>query len=189
MKKKSNARLFKVYLGAVVIFATSVGSVLAAGISIGASARGTEFGQGVYLIKACDDWIQLNLVAGETGSKGAPAGYSALTGITIDGLDVTKCSSTKFSIGARSSNGSVLPLYRTDKQKFMCSQKACVIGSNAQADFDLAVSSKKVVSLSVSNSYHSLTYNSSTATYTVTFTQPAILATDVSSLIIQSSSI
>ena len=71
----------------------------------------------------------------------------------------------------------------------MCSQKACVIGSNAQADFDLAVSSKKVVSLSVSNSYHSLTYNSSTATYTVTFTQPAILATDVSSLIIQSSSI
>jgi hypothetical protein len=189
MKKQSNGRLFKVYLGAVVIFATSVGSVLAAGINIGASTRGTEFGQGVYLIKACDDWIQLNLVVGATGANGAPAGYSALTGITIEGLDVSKCSSTKFSIGARSASGSVLPLYRTDRQRYMCSQKACVIGTNAQADFDLAVSSKKVVSLSVSNSYHSLSYSSSTATYTVSFTQPAILATDVSSLIIQSSSI
>ena len=189
MKKKSNVRLFKVYLAAVVIFATSVGSVLAAGITIGNPYKNTEFGQGVFLIKACDDWIQLNLVAGATGANGAPAGYSALTGITIDGLDVAKCVSTKFSIGARSAIGSVLPLYRTDRQRYMCSQKACVIGTNAQADFDLTVSSKKVVSLFVSNSYHSLSYDSSTATYTVIFTQPAILATDVSSLIIQSSSI
>ena len=189
MKKKSNVRLFKVYLGAVVIFATSVGSVLAAGITIGNPYKNTEFGQGVFLIKACDDWIQLNLVAGATGANGAPAGYSALTGITIDGLDVAKCVSTKFSIGARSAIGSVLPLYRTDRQRYMCSQKACVIGTNAQADFDLTVSSKKVVCLFVSNSYHSLSYDSSTATYTVIFTQPAILATDVSSLIIQSSSI
>ena len=189
MKKQSNGRLFKVYLGAVVIVTTSVGSVLATGVTIGTSAKSTEFGQGVFLIKACDDWIQLNLVAGTTGANGAPAGYSALTGITIDGLDVAKCVSTKFSIGARGASGSVLPLYRTDKYKFMCSQKACVIGTNAQADFDLTVSPKKVVSLSVSNSYHSLSYDSSTATYTVTFTQPAILATDVSSLIIQSSSI
>ena len=189
MKKKSDARLFKIYLAAVVIFTSSVGSVLASGINVNDSTNGTEFGRGIYLIKACDSWIQLNLVAGETGSNGAPAGYSALTGITISGLDVAKCTSKKLSIGARSSNGSVLPLYRTDRQKFMCSQKACVIGSNAQANFDLVVSAKKVVSLSVSNSYHSLSYNSSTATYTVTFTQPAILATDVSSLIIQSSSI
>jgi len=189
MKKQSNGRLFKVYLGAVVIFATSVGSVLAAGITIGNPYKNTEFGQGVFLIKACDDWIQLNLVAGATGANGAPAGYSALTGITIDGLDTVKCKSTKFTIGARNSSSVMLPLYRTDKFKFLCADKSCVIGKNAEGDFDLSISALQVASLKVSDSFHTLSFNSSTGVFTVNFTQPTILATDVSSLTIQSSSI
>ena len=189
MKKQSNGRLLKVYLGAVVIFATSVGSVLAAGITIGNPYKNTEFGQGVYLIKACDDWVKLNLVAGATGSNGAPAGYSALTGITIDGLDTVKCKSTKFTIGARNSSSAVLPLYRTDKYKLLCADKACVIGKSAEGDFDLSISSQSVASLTISDTYHTLLFNSSTGLFTVNFTQPTILATDVSSLIIQSSTI
>jgi len=189
MKKQTNGRLFKVYLGAVVIFATSVGSVLAAGINIGDPTKGTEFGQGIYLIKACDDWVKLNLVAGATGSNGAPAGYSALIGITIDGLDTAKCKGIKFTIGARNSSSAVLPLYRTDKNKVLCAEKACVIGKSSEGDFDLSISALQVAALTISDSYHTLSFNSSTGIYTVIFTQPTILATDVSSLIIQSSSI
>ena len=189
MKKQSNGRLVKVYLGAVVIFATSIGSVLASGITIGDPIKGTEFGQGVFLIKACDDWIKLNLVAGATGANGAPAGYSALTGITISGLDRTKCNSTKFKIGARDSNGAILPLFRTDRQSKLCADKACVIGKSAEGDFDLSISSQKVASLSISDSYLTLSFNSSTGVFTVSFSYPTILATSVSSLTIQSSNI
>jgi hypothetical protein len=189
MKKQSNTRLFRVYLGTIVIFATSIGSVLAAGINIGDPTKGTEFGQGIYLIKACDDWVKLNLAAGATGANGAPAGYSALTGITIDGLDTAKCKSTKFTIGARNSFGAVLPLYRIDKNKVLCADKACVIGKSAEGDFDLSISALQIAALTISDSYHTLSFNSSTGIYTVTFTQPTILATDVSSIFIQSSSI
>jgi hypothetical protein len=189
MKKQSNTRLFRVYLGTIVIFATSIGSVLAAGINIGDPTKGTEFGQGIYLIKACDDWVKLNLAAGATGANGAPAGYSALTGITIDGLDTAKCKSTKFTIGARNSSGAVLPLYRIDKNKVLCADKACVIGKSAEGDFDLSISALQIAALTISDSYHTLSFNSSTGIYTVTFTQPTILATDVSSIFIQSLSI
>ena len=189
MKKLSNARLFKVYLGALVIVFTSVGSVLASGITIGNPYKNTEFGQGVYLIKACDDWVKLNLVAGATGANGAPAGYSALIGITIDGLDTAKCKSTKFTIGARNASSTLLPLYRTDKYKLLCADKACVIGKSAEGDFDLSISALQVASLTISDSYHTLSFSSQNGVFTVTFTQPAILATDISSLTIQSSSI
>ena len=189
MKRQLNTRLFRVYLGAGVIVSTSIGSVLASGITIGTPDRNTEFGQGVYLIKACDDWVKLNLVTGATGAYGAPAGYSALTGITIDGLDTVKCKSTKFTIGARNSSSVMLPLYRTDKFKFLCADKSCVIGKNAEGDFDLSISALQIASLTVSDSFHTLSFNSSTGVFTVNFTQPTILATDVSSLTIQSSSI
>lgn len=190
MNREPGGRIFRALIGAGIILIASLGSVLAANIAIGNSNQPREFGQGVYQIKACDTWIQLNLVNGATGQFGAPSGFSALTGITIQGLDASQCKSTQFSMRAVDSSIAILPIYRTDGKVQMCTVKPlCVIGKNAEADLMISVSSKAAVSLVGADGYHSMTYNSSTGTYTISFAQPGQLAVDVSDLTIQSSSI
>jgi hypothetical protein len=188
MERLSKPKAFRAVLGAMIILVTTVGSVLAANIAIGNSGKGAEFGQGVFTIKACDTWIQLNLVNGPTGQYGAPAGLSALTGVTIQGLNPTACKSTKFTIQAIGSGTTVLPVYRTDKKSNMCTtMPVCVIGRNAESDLVLTIDSSASVSLYGSDSYHQLSFDSSSGIYSVSFTQPGQLARDISTLTIQSS--
>lgn len=188
MNREPGGRAFRALTGAGIILITSLGSVLAASIAIGNSNQPREFGQGVYQIKACDTWIQMDLVNGPTGQYGAPEGLSALTGITIQGLDASQCKSTKFTIQALSSSVSVLPIYRTDKKIQMCTvNPVCVIGKNAESDLVVSVSSSGSVSLSGSDSYHSMSYSSSTGVYKISLTQPGQLARDIANLTIQSS--
>ena len=188
MRNISRPRVFRASLGLALILFTGVGSVLAANIAIGNSKK-LEFGQGVYTIKACDTWIQLNLVSGPTGQYGAPAGLSALTGVTVQGLMPSQCKSTHFTIQAIDTSNKVLALYRTDGKTILCSSSpACVIGKNSASDLVLTIDSQATVSLSNPDSYHQMTYNSSKGLYTFTFTQPGQLARDISTLTIQSSS-
>ncbi len=188
MDTNSTPRVFRAILGIFLILFTGVGSVLAANIAIGTSAKPTEFGNGVFTIKACDSWIQLNLVNGPTGQYGAPAGLSALTGVTVQGLMPSKCPSTKFTVQAIGSGSTILPVYRTGSQTVLCtSNPVCVIGKNSASDLILTVSSMGVVSLYNPDSYHQLVYNSTSGIYTFTFTQPGQLARDISTLTIQSS--
>ena len=190
MNREPRGRAFRALTGAGIILIASLGSVLAANIAIGNSNQPREFGQGVYQIKACDSWIQMDLVNGATGQYGAPEGLSALTGITIQGLDASQCKSTKFTIQAVSSGVTALPIYRTDKKVQMCTvNPVCVIGKTAESDLVVVVNSSGSVSLYGSDSYHSMTYSSSTGVYKISFTQPGQLARDVADLTIQSSSI
>ena len=190
MNREPRGRVFRALTGAGIILLASLGSVLAANIAIGNSNQPTEFGQGVFSFKACDSWIQLGLLNGATGKNGAPSGLSALTGITIQGLDVSKCKSTRFTIRAIDSSNKVLPVYRTDKKSQMCTENPiCVIGKNAESDLVVDVSSKGSVSLSDSDDYHSMSYGSSTGTYTILFDQPGQLARDIANLTIQSASL
>jgi hypothetical protein len=188
MNREPRGRASRVLTGVGIILLTSLGSVLAANIAIGNSNKAAEFGQGTYTMKACDTWIQLNLVSGPTGQYGAPAGLSALTGITVQELMPTQCPSTKFTVRALDSSAKILPLYRTDQNTTLCSSKPyCVIGKNSESDLILVVSSGGVVSLFNPDVYHQLAYNSSTGIYTFTFTQPGQLAQSISTVTIQSS--
>lgn len=190
MNREPRGRIFRAITGAGIILLASLGSVLAANIAIGNSNQPTEFGQGVFSFKACDSWIQMDLVNGATGKNGAPSGLSALTGITIQGLDASKCKSTRFTIRAIDSSNKVLPIYRTDKKSQMCTvSPICVIGKTAESDLVVEVSSRGSVSLSDSDDYHSMSYSSSTGIYTISFDQPGQLARDVANLTIQSASI
>jgi hypothetical protein len=190
MNHSSKPKAFRASLGAFIVLVATIGSALAANIGIGNSDKGSEFGQGVFTIKACDTWIQLNLVAGATGQNGAPAGLSALTGINLEGLMPTQCRSTKFTLQALDSNGKVLPLYRTDQTGSLCSTKPfCVIGKNSESDLILVISSTGSVSLSNPDTYHQLSYNSTTGSYTFSFTQPGQLAQTISTLTVQSSAL
>jgi hypothetical protein len=188
MNREPRGRVFRALTGAGIILIASIGSVMAANIAIGNSNKAAEFGQGIYTMKACDTWIQLNLVTGPTGQYGAPAGLSALTGVTVQGLMPAKCPSTKFTIRALDSSAKILPLYRTDQYTTLCSSKPiCIIGKNSESDLILVVSASGVVSLFNPDTYHQLAFNSSSGIYTFTFTQPGQLAQDISTLTIQSS--
>lgn len=74
-KKKSNTRNLKIALGlAAVILIPTIGSTLAASITIG-SANSLEFGQGATSTAACDDEITITPVSTyySTGSFGLSA--------------------------------------------------------------------------------------------------------------------
>jgi hypothetical protein len=188
MNRISKPRALRASAGALIVLVATLGSALAANIAIGNSPKGSEFGQGTFTIKACDTWIQLNLLAGATGQYGAPAGLSALTGISVQGLMPSQCPSTKFTFQALDSSGKVLPLYRTSNTAELCSAKPfCNIGKNSESDLILSISASGVVTLFNPDSYHQLSYNSTTGIYTFSFTQPGQLAQSIATLTLQSS--
>lgn len=189
MIHKGRVRSIKFNVGASILLTVTIGTALAANFAMGAPDITTEFGQGVYSLKACDSWIQLNVIAGPTGKYGAPAGYSALTGVSIEGLDASKCANTRFAIGAIGSNDEDIPLYRTDTSRYLCSDQRCESDTNSQTSFALSIDNSSVVSLAQTNGYYSLSYDDQTGVYTVSFKQPAVLASEVSQLTIQSSGI
>ena len=189
MKRGNKSYALRAVIGGAVIVLASFGSSLAANISIGNSSGKVEFGQGEFTLKVCDSWIQLNLISGATGQNGAPAGLSALTGITIEGLDATQCKSTKFTIQAIDQSLNPLPIYRTDGKSKLCSETSCQIGKSAESDLVVQVSSSGVVALDSSDQYRTLTFDSSTGIYQIAFAKPAQLARDITDLTIQSSAL
>ena len=188
MNREPRGRAFRALTGASIILIASLGSVLAANIAIGNSNNSTEFGQGEFTLKACDSWIQLDLVNGATGQNGAPSGLSALTGITIQGLDASQCRSTQFTIRAVDVSANPLPILRTDGKSSLCSSTPCTIGTNAESDLIVQVSEFGAVALNSSNSYRSLTFDDSLGIYKISFTKPGQLARDISDITIQSAS-
>ena len=168
---------------------TGMGSILAANINISTAARGQEFGQGEYRIKACDSWVNLDLIQGATGEQGAPEGFSALTGISISGLDTQQCSNISFTITALDPQGNALPLYRTDSISQMCGAADCTDPSVNNSRFTLNIDTTGIPALADANPFHRLIRNSQTGTYRIAVDQPAVLAKDVSRLNIQSEDI
>ena len=189
MNNGPRGRVIRAIAGAGIIFIASLGSVLAANIAIGDSGNTTEFGQGEFTLKACDSWIQLNFLTGATGQFGAPSGLSALTGVTIHGLDVNQCKSTQFTIQAIDESLNRLPLYRTDGLVSMCSPSTCTVGVSAESDLVVQVSSSGQVTLRGANQYVSLDFQDDSGIYKISFTQPAQLASEITDLIIQSAAI
>ena len=189
MKQSSKNYALRAVMGGAVIVLASLGSSLASNVAIGDGDGTTEFGQGEFTVKVCDSWIQLNLLSGTTGEYGAPAGLSALTGITIQGLDASKCKSTKFTIQAIDQSFSLLPLYRTDGQSNLCSDTPCQIGVSAESELVFQVSSAGVVSLDNPNQYRAISFDDRLGIYEITFAKPAQLARDITKLNIQSSAL
>ena len=181
-----NPRLVKLYSGIAVLAAVGLGSIFAASISINSVHSSAEFGQGVYKIKACDSFVRLNLISGATGTQGAPAGLSALRGISIVSLDPKACKNTTFTINAFDSSASQTPFYRTDGVSALCIQDPCTPGLNSQNDLKVDIDVHSVVTLAAPDDFHSMTLDAKTGIYTITFAQPTILANEIGRLTIQS---
>jgi hypothetical protein len=182
----ATARLVKLYSGIAIIIVVGFGSIFAASITLNSAHSTAEFGQGVYKIKACDSYVRLNLNSGTTGAQGAPAGLSALTGISITSLDPKACKGTTFTINAYDLTASQTPLFRIDGHPLLCSDDRCTAGSNSQNDITINIDSHAQVALASPDDFHSLNFDSKTAIYTVAFSQPTILASEIGRLTIQS---
>jgi hypothetical protein len=189
MKRAPKARAVRAIAGAAVVVLASLGSALASNIAIGNPDGEVEFGQGEFTLKVCDSWIQLNLQSGATGQYGAPAGLSALTGITIQGLNASQCKSTKFTIQAIDNALRPLPIYRTDGKSNLCSTSSCQIGISAESDLVFQVSPSGVVALVSPNQYRTLSFDNSLGIYKIEFAKPGQLARDITNLTIQSTAL
>ena len=189
MKQGNKSYALRAVMGGAVIVLASLGSSLASNVAIGDADGTTEFGQGEFTLKVCDSWIQLNLISGATGQFGAPAGLSALTGITIQGLDASQCKSTRFTIEAIDQSLNPLPIYRTDGKSKLCSDTPCQIGELAESELVFQVSSAGVVSLNNPNQYRTISFDDTLGIYEITFAKPAQLAREITNLTIQSSAL
>jgi len=166
----------KLIIGFLLTIVTVIGLFFAGTFSMGGSASALEYGQGVYKISACDDWVRVNLAAGATGQHGAPEGLSALTGIVVSSLDTRACSGTEFTISAVDEENNPLAMYRTGE----------LVGP---AEIKLQIDGEGHLSSSIPSSVYLIDHNPLTADFTITFVNPAILANSVGRLNIQTASL
>lgn len=97
-------RRSKLFIGLSMIGLSVTGLTLAASISI--NAGNIEFGQGLYKIQSCDQWIAINLVPTEASYDG----LSRVAEIQISGLDSTRCRGSNFKIQLFPAGGSTTPM-------------------------------------------------------------------------------
>lgn len=166
----------KLVFGLLLTIITGISSIMAGNYSFGNSASSVEYGQGVYKISACDDWVRVNLTAGATGEHGAPEGLSALTGVIISSLDTRACAGTEFTISAVDEENNPLAMYRTGE----------LVGP---AEIKLQIDGDGNLTSSIPSSVYLVDQNPQTADFTITFVNPAILANTVGRLNIQTTSL
>ena len=175
----------KLIIGLVITIITGISSIMAGNFSMGNAASAVEYGQGVYQIQACDDWVRVNMSTGATGEFGAPEGLSALTGVVISSLDTRACAGTEFTISAVDSENNPLPLYRTDGQSGMCTEIPCA----GPTEIKLQIDNEGNLTSSIPASLYLIDLNPMTADFTITFVNPAILGNSVGRLNIQTTSL
>ena len=165
----------KLVIGLLITIVTGISSIMAGNFSFGNSPSSIEYGQGVYQIAACDDWVRVNIVAGATGEHGAPEGLSALTGVVISSLDTHACAGTEFTISAVDEENNPLAMYRPGELA-------------GPAEIKLQIDGEGHLSSSIPSSVYLIDQNPLTADFTITFVNPAILANSVGRLNIQTAS-
>ena len=168
--------MIKLVIGLLLTIATGVGSIFAGNFSMGDAAVAVEYGQGVYKIAACDDWVRVNIMAGATGEHGAPEGLSALTGVVVSSLDTRACAGTEFTISAVDEENNPLAMYRTGD----------LVGP---AEIKLQIDAEGNLTSSIPSSVYLIDQNPLTADFAITFVNPAILANSVGRLNIQTASL
>jgi hypothetical protein len=175
-------------VGVLVLILAGFSSIMAGGFSLGEDSKPNEFGQGVYNISACDDYVRINITSGETGQFGAPEGLSALTGLTISSLDTTACAGKQITISVVDQQNQSIPMYRTDSINQLCSDNPCSNTGEIKISIDDNGNLTSVMPIDNIDSY-SVSQNTQTAVFIFSFTHPAVLANSIGRIMIQTSSI
>jgi hypothetical protein len=179
--RRKSAPLF---IGIFLVLLSALGATFAANISINGSNK-IEFGQGVYVVEACNGWIQITL---GYGSPDPVTGDSNITDFVINGLDTRSCTSTNIDFKAYDSS-TQLNLYNTYASDDL--NEVTPIAVNL---FTLRIDEQEQISLvdsqgttiSTQDPYISLTIEDATKTYVVAFTYPLATVAQLANITVES---
>ena len=184
----------KRFIGIAFITYAAVGVALAQTITLNGSNR-VEFGQGIVTLKACDSFITISLTPSSAIFSGLRANGTSYTNesrvknIKMLGLDTQDCAGKKIKIQLFDSvHSSAMNLFQDANS--VTSDRALLA-----ADLDKSVS--RADALTVVNAigqnigyydnYQYLDFDPNTATYTLIFTTPLALMSDVTRLTVETS--
>jgi len=182
----------KFILGLGMLALSVVGFTVAASITIGNGNR-LEFGQGLYRITSCDQWIGIKL----NPSAASYSGQSRVANMNLSGFDALNCRGKDIKIQLLDGSSAILPIFSdasglVDRVLLNVSTdtnrgRATAVGF--YNGYGVLVTS----SLSGSNGYaydsgQYLSFNSTTGVYSIVFNSPQATMSAVNSLTVQSTS-
>ena len=188
-----SSRGFRWTLLAVII--SLIGTTFAINVTINGNNK-VEFGQGVYRITSCDQFMNVNLKS----SNAFDDGLSRVGSIELSGVDVARCANTSVRLRLYdSSNPSPMNLfnniaYTSRGTSYPCCTEtgtAVIMVIAANATQATAAQSVTLISPSGKNigygdRHESIRYESTTAVFTVTFSSPLAIMRDVAKTTLES---
>jgi len=193
--RSKKQKRFTLFVGLALVIVSLFAPTLAARITVN-SGTAIEFGQGVYEIKACQSWIQINLdghVFPENTTNGTEAG-TFLDRVAIESLNTQSCKSTTLKIKFYAlANANPLPIFN-----------GLAAGSTfvASTSIELTINTSGEVSIAPrsdaganpitdasdsSNTFgESLEFIPATSSYIITFPAPLALMSSVTALTLES---
>ena len=188
-----SSRGFRWTLIAVII--SLIGTTFAINVTINGNNQ-VEFGQGVYRITSCDQFMNVNLKS----SNAFDDGLSRVGSIELSGVDVARCANTSVRLRLYdSSNPSPMNLfnniaYTSRGTSYPCCTEtgtAVIMVIAANATQATAAQSVTLISPSGKNigygdRHESIRYESTTAVFTVTFASPLAIMRDVAKTTLES---
>jgi hypothetical protein len=191
----SRSNRAKLNIGIFLLIMGVLGSTVAANISL--SGGRTEFGQGIFQVKACDQWVGINLVTGE----GAANPY--VVNVEILGLDPRQCLGTIFRLKFFSTGSTAaLPVFVSGGPSGTLSDsvtatslvskitKTAYTGNNQTAYGNWAFDAMTLIDpqgrdIGYEDDYQLVDYYRSSGIYVIAPTYPRLLATSVNSITIE----
>jgi hypothetical protein len=174
-------------IGIALLAIALVGASLAQSISLSPNDR-VEFGQGAVTLKACDSFISISLnpsaatFSGFTNAGQPYANASRVKSIQFSGLDTKACAGRSIKVQLYPDN-STTPLSLFEDSASTTSDRAVlVIDPDKTLDRAVVISLENGLGQNVgrTDSYQSLSYNVVSAIYTLEFSSPLALMSDVS---------
>lgn len=180
------------YAGLGLLVFAAIGASLAQTITLNTTGR-VEFGQGIVTLKACDSFISISLTPSSatfSGTRADGSSYvnsSRVKNIKFSSLDTRACAGKRVKVQLFDNlNASAMNLY-TDADSVAVDKVILVIDSDRNVDRADAVTllNGKGQNIGYFDAYQFLDFNPDTAMYTLIFSSPLALMSDVYRLTIE----
>jgi len=146
-----------------------------------------EFGQGIYQIRACDQFISL-----EFKSTASVNGFSRVGNIVFKGLDIDKCKGTAMRLRIyKTGESTSLPLYENASKTESGTAVIMVISktaSRATAADDVTLVNNRGVNIEYGDSMQAIDYDPANGNFMVSYAYPLAEMRYVNSVTLESAS-
>ena len=183
------------YAGLGLLVFAAIGASLAQTITLNTTGR-VEFGQGVVTLKACDSFISISLSPSSATFSGTRANGSSyvnasrVKNIRFSSLDTRACAGKRIKVELfDNTNASAMNLF-TDADSIAVSKVILVIDPDRNIDRADAVTllNGKGQNIGYFDSFQFLDFNPDNASYTLIFSSPLALMSDVYRLTVETTS-